>query len=205
MLLEFGKRDEQRMLDRQLMINALQSGIEQPTGATLAEKMADFRNKSLRKTLATAQGAIEGVQSPTGPYRSPYQSDPAFQIAAAQAQGELEKRRAEFEQQSNLERTKLGPNLVAQLGAYGVPASPDMPVGQLSAMLDQEKARAQSRIYSEDRGKQARAGLAFLQQKGEIPMVEDLSKIPDEEAVVRFNILGREYEQKNRTALERIS
>lgn len=29
-------------------------------------------------------------------------------------------------------------------------------------------------------------------------MVEDLSKIPDEEAVVRFNILGREYEQKNR-------
>lgn len=195
---EFGKRDEQRTLDRQLMINALQSGIEAPTGATLEEKMADYRNKSLRKTLATAQGAIEGVQSPTGPYRSPYQSDPAFQIAAAQAQGELEKRRAEFEQQSNLERAKLAPNLVSQLGAYGVPASPDMPVGQLSAMLEQERARAQSRIYSEDRGKQARAGLAFLQQKGEIPMVEDLSKIPDEEAVVRFNILGREYEQKNR-------
>ena len=29
-------------------------------------------------------------------------------------------------------------------------------------------------------------------------MVEDLSKIPDEEAVVRFNILGEEYRQKNR-------
>jgi hypothetical protein len=195
---EFGKRDEQRMLDRQLMINALQSGIEQPAGATLEEKMADFRNKSVRKTLAAAQGAREGIQSPTGPYQSPYQFDPAFQIAAAQAQGDLEKRRAEFEQQSNLERAKLGPNLVAQLGAYGVTASPDMPVGQLSAMLEQERARSQSRIYSEDRGKQAKAGLAFLQQKGEIPMVEDLSKIPDEEAVVRFNILGREYEQKNR-------
>lgn len=195
---EFGKRDEQRMLERQLLINSIQQGIELSPGGTFDERMADFRNKSLRKTLAAAQGAREGIQSPTGPYQSPYQSDPAFQIAAAQAQGDLEKRRAEFEQQSSLERAKLGPNLVAQLGAYGVTASPDMPVGQLSAMLEQERARSQSRIYSEDRGKQARAGLAFLQQKGEIPMVEDLSKIPDEEAVVRFNILGREYEQKNR-------
>jgi len=73
-----------------------------------------------------------------------------------------------------------------------------MPVGQLKAMFQQEVARSQSRIPAEERGKQARAGLSFLQQKGEIPMVEDLSKIPDEEAVVRFNILGEEYRQKNR-------
>jgi hypothetical protein len=73
-----------------------------------------------------------------------------------------------------------------------------MPVGQLSAMLEQERARSQSRIPAEERGKQARAGLMFLQQKGEIPMVEDVSKIPDEEAIVRFNILGEEYKQKNR-------
>ena len=195
---EFGKRDEQRMLERQLLINSIQQGIELSPGGTFDERMADFRNKSVRKTLAAAQGAREGIQSPTGPYQSPYQSDPAFQIAAAQAQGDLEKRRAEFEQQSNLERAKLGPNLVAQLGAYGVTASPDMPVGQLSAMLEQERARSQSRIYSEDRGNQAKAGLMFLQQKGEIPMVVDIGKMSPEEAVAQYNILGEEYRQKNR-------
>ena len=195
---EFGKRDEQRMLERQLLINSIQQGIELSPGGTFDERMTDFRNKSVRKTLAAAQGAREGIQSPTGPYQSPYQSDPAFQIAAAQAQGDLEKRRAEFEQQSNLERAKLGPNLVAQLGAYGVTASPDMPVGQLSAMLEQERARSQSRIYSEDRGNQAKAGLMFLQQKGEIPMVVDIGKMSPEEAVAQYNILGEEYRQKNR-------
>jgi hypothetical protein len=189
---EFGKRDEQRMLDRQLMINALQQGIEAPTGATLEEKMADFRNKSLRRQIAAGEGMGYGLGQTMGP--SQYEAEPAFKIAATQAANQMAQRRAELQQTKDLEV----PELVAGLSAYGVEARPDMPAGQLRGMLQQAVARSQSQIPAEERGKQARAGLSFLQQKGEIPMVEDLSKIPDEEAVVRFNILGREYEQKNR-------
>ena len=189
---EFGKRDEQRMLERQLMINALQQGIEAPAGATLEEKMADFRNKSLRRTLAAGEGAGFGLGQTMGP--SQYEAEPAFKIASTESQNLMARRKAELEQTKQLE----APELVAGLAAYGVPASPEMPVGQLRAMFQQEVARSQSRIPAEERGKQARAGLMFLQQKGEIPMVEDVSKIPDEEAIVRFNILGEEYRQKNR-------
>ena len=189
---EFGKRDEERMLERQLMINALQQGIEAPTGATLEEKMADFRNKSLRRTLAAGEGAGFGLGQTMGP--SQYEAEPAFKIASTESQNLMARRKAELEQTKQLE----APELVSGLAAYGVQASPDMPVGQLKAMFQQEVARSQSRIPAEERGKQARAGLMFLQQKGEIPMVEDVSKIPDEEAIVRFNILGEEYRQKNR-------
>jgi hypothetical protein len=189
---EFGKRDEQRMLERQLMINALQQGIELSPGGTLDEKMADFRNKSLRRTLAAGEGASSVYNNAMGP--SQYEADPAFKISAAQARNQMDQRKAEFEQTKKME----APELVSGLAAYGVPASPEMPVGQLRAMFQQEVARSQSRIPAEERGKQARAGLMFLQQKGEIPMVEDVSKIPDEEAIVRFNILGEEYKQKNR-------
>jgi hypothetical protein len=193
---EFGKRDEQRMLDRQLMINALQQGIEAPTGATLEEKMADFRNKSLRRQIAAGEGMGYGLGQTMGP--SQYEAEPAFKIAATQAANQMAQRRAELQQTKDLARETDIPELVAGLSAYGVEARPDMPAGQLRGMLQQAVARSQSQIPAEERGKQARAGLSFLQQKGEIPMVEDLSKIPDEEAVVRFNILGREYEQKNR-------
>ena len=189
---EFGKRDEQRMLERQLMINALQQGIELSPGGTLEEKMADFRNKSLRRTLAAGEGAGFGLGQTMGP--SQYEAEPAFKIASTESQNLMARRKAELEQTKQLE----APELVAGLSAYGVPASPEMPVGQLRAMFQQEVARSQSRIPAEERGKQARAGLMFLQQKGEIPMVEDVSKIPDEEAIVRFNILGEEYRQKNR-------
>ncbi len=188
--------EEEKAMRRQLLVNAVQQNIQLDPNAPIQEMMDKLRSEGVKGEVIKSQGRIFGLGQSVGP--SPYEADPRYQVAALGGQRELAERRAEFEQQSNLERAKLGPNLVAQLGAYGVTASPDMPVGQLSAMLDQERARAQGRIYSEDRGKQARAGLAFLQQKGEIPMVEDLSKIPDEEAVVRFNILGREYEQKNR-------
>ena len=193
---DINKRDEDRSLSRQLMINALQQGIVSPEGATLEEKMADFRNKSLRKTLAAGEGAASVYNNTMGP--SQYEGDPAYRISATQAANQMAQRRAELQQTKDLARETDIPELVAGLSAYGVEARPDMPAGQLRGMLQQAVARSQSQIPAEERGKQARAGLSFLQQKGEIPMVEDLNKIPDEEAVVRFNILGREYEQKNR-------
>jgi hypothetical protein len=189
---EFNKRDEQRMLDRQLMINALQSGVDAPVGADVYSKMADIKNKVLRKTLAAGEGTASVYNNTMGP--SQYEGDPAYRISATQAANQMAQRGAELRQTRDLEI----PELVAGLSAYGVEARPDMPAGQLKAMFQQAVARSQSQIPAEERGKQARAGLSFLQQKGEIPMVEDLSKIPDEEAIVRFNILGEEYRQKNR-------
>jgi hypothetical protein len=189
---EFGKRDEQRMLERQLMINALQQGIAAPEGATLEEKMADFRNKSLRKQIAATEGKLFGYGQTMGP--SQYQAEPAFQVAAAESQARMKEREAELRQTRDLEV----PELVSGLAAYGVKASPDMPVGQLKAMFQQEVARSQSRIPAEERGNQAKAGLMFLQQKGEIPSVIDISKMSPEEAVAQYNILGEEYRQKNR-------
>ena len=189
---EINKRDEQRMLERQLMINALQSGIEAPAGSTLEEKMADFRNKSLRRTLAAGEGAGFGLGQTMGP--SQYEAEPAFKIASTESQNLMARRKAELEQTKQLE----APELVSGLAAYGVQASPDMPVGQLKAMFQQEVARSQSRIPAEERGNQAKAGLMFLQQKGEIPMVVDIGKMSPEEAVAQYNILGEEYRQKNR-------
>ena len=193
---DINKRDEDRSLSRQLMVNALQQGIEAPAGATLEEKMADFRNKSLRKTLAAGEGAASVYNNTMGP--SQYEGDPAYRISANQAANQMAQRRAELQQTKDLARETDIPELVAGLSAYGVEARPDMPAGQLRGMLQQAVARSQSQIPAEERGKQARAGLSFLQQKGEIPMVEDLNKIPDEEAVVRFSMLGEEYRQKNR-------
>ena len=193
---EFGKRDEQRMLERQLMINALQSGVDAPVGADIYARMADIKNKVLRKTLAAGEGAASVYNNTMGP--SQYEGDPAYRISATQAQNQMAQRRAELQQTKDLARETDIPELVAGLSAYGVEARPDMPAGQLRGMLQQAVARSQSQIPAEERGKQARAGLGFLQQKGEIPMVEDLSKIPDEEAVVRFSMLGEEYRQKNR-------
>jgi hypothetical protein len=193
---EFGKRDEQRMMERQLIINAIQSGVDAPVGADFYEKMADLKSKVLRKTIAAGEGMGYGLGQTMGP--SQYEAEPAFKIAATQAANQMAQRRAELQQTKDLARETDIPELVAGLSAYGVEARPDMPAGQLRGMLQQAVARSQSQIPAEERGKQARAGLSFLQQKGEIPMVEDLNKIPDEEAVVRFNILGREYEQNNR-------
>jgi hypothetical protein len=189
---ELNKRDEQRMLERQLMINALQQGIAAPEGATFEEKMADFRNKSLRRTLAAGEGSGFGLGQTMGP--SQYEAEPAFKIAATESQNLMARRKAELEQTKQLE----APELVAGLSAYGVQASPDMPVGQLKSMFQQEVARSQSRIPAEERGNQAKAGLMFLQQKGEIPMVVDVAKMSPEEAVAQYNILGEEYRQKNR-------
>jgi hypothetical protein len=191
-----GDLQEKRSIDRQLMVNALQQGIAAPEGATLEEKMADFRNKSLRRQIAAGEGMGYGLGQTMGP--SQYEAEPAFKIAATQAANQMAQRRAELLQTKDLARETDIPELVAGLSAYGVEARPDMPAGQLRGMLQQAVARSQSQIPAEERGKQARAGLSFLQQKGEIPMVEDLSKIPDEEAVVRFSMLGEEYRQKNR-------
>jgi hypothetical protein len=142
---EFSKRDEQRMLERQLMINALQQGVAAPEGATLQEKMADFTKKRVRRDIAAFQGAKEGLESPTGPYQSPLQSEPAFQIAAAQAQSEAVKRAFEIEQNKRLQALSD----VEFLKGSNVQLRGNETPGELSALAYQTRIKAQS-LYPQE-------------------------------------------------------
>jgi hypothetical protein len=186
---EFGKRDEQRMLDRQLMINALQQGIAAPEGATLEEKMADFRNKSLRRQIAAGEGMGYGLGQTMGP--SQYEAEPAFKIAATQAANQMAQRRAELQQTKDLEV----PELVAGLSAYGVEARPDMPAGQLRGMLQQAVARSQSQIPLETSGIRAKAQLKTLQGMGFVESPINVDDMSDAEAIANAEIYGRKQQQ----------
>lgn len=122
---EFQKRDEQRALERQLMINALQSGVETPVGQTLEEKMADLRQKRLRSQLAAGEGARYAYGTFVGP--SQYQGDVAFQLGASSAQQELDKMAAELRQREKL----AAPELAQQLTGMGGTARPGATAGEL--------------------------------------------------------------------------
>jgi len=188
---EFGKRDEQRTLERQLMVNALQQGIAAPEGATLEEKMADFRNKSLRRTLAAGEGTGFGLGQTMGP--SQYETEPAFKIAATESQNLMARRKAELEQTKQLE----SPELISSLAAYGVQASPDMPVGQLKSMLQQSIAKSQSQIPLETSGIRAKAQLRTLQGMGFVPSPVDIGSMSDAEAIANADIYGRQQQQSD--------
>jgi len=188
---EMNKRDEERTLARQLMVNALQSGIETPAGATLEEKMADFRNKSLRRNLAAGEGTGFGLGQTMGP--SQYEAEPAFKIAATESQNLMARRKAELEQTKQLE----APELVSSLAAYGVQASPDMPVGQLKSMLQQSIAKSRSQIPLEPSGIRAKAQLRTLQGMGFVPAPVDINSMSDAEAIANADIYVRQQQQSD--------
>jgi hypothetical protein len=190
---EFGKRDEQRMLERQLLINSIQQGIELSPGGTFDERMADFRNKSVRKTLAAAQGAREGIQSPTGPYQSPYQSDPAFQIAAAQAQADLEKKRVELQQTEDIQRM----NLFNQAKGFGINVEPDATAGEIQAAIESKRPSIQAGAYTEEAGKKAKAHLRTLQGMGFVPFFVNVDSMSNAEAIANADIYGRKQQQSD--------
>jgi hypothetical protein len=79
-------------MERQLMINALQSGVGQLQGATLEEKMADFRNKQLQQSIIASEATRFGLGQTTGP--SQFEADPLYRATAAKAQAEMAKRGA---------------------------------------------------------------------------------------------------------------
>jgi hypothetical protein len=186
---EFGKRDEQRMLDRQLMINALQQGIAAPEGATLEEKMADFRNKSLRRQIAAGEGMGYGLGQRMGP--SQYEAEPAFKIAATQAQNQMAQREAELRQT----RALKGPELVDALAGYKITPAPGTPVGQLESMLEMARTKAQSQIPLETSGIRAKAQLKTLQGMGFVESPINVDDMSDAEAVANAEIYGRKQQQ----------
>lgn len=137
---ELQKRDEQRALDRQLMINALQQGVGQLEGATFEERMADFQKKRLRQEIAGQQGRIFGLGQSIGP--SPYEAEPTFQAGMAKGQVELAEKKAMAGAEEEINR----PMLEAQLRGFGATPRPGAPTGELRGQLERIRMETQSRI-----------------------------------------------------------
>jgi hypothetical protein len=190
---EFNKRDEQRAIERQLFVNSLQQGIALPEGATFEEKMADAYRKRVRRDVAAAQGATEGLKSPTGPYQSPLQSEPAFQIAAAQAQTDLAKRLAEYEQTETLQRR----DLFNQAKGLRISVSPEATSGEIRGAIEAKRPSMQAGAYTEEAGKRAIGELQAFQQTGDYPTVVDVTSFSPARAMAEADIAKANY--ANRT------
>ena len=189
---EFGKRDEQRMLERQLMVNALQQGIEAPAGATLEEKMADFRNKSLRRQIAAGEGAGFAYGQTMGP--SQYEADPAFKIAATQAQNQMAQRRAELQLTKDISAEENR----QFLQGLNIPIPPNATAGQLEALRRTQDIKMQSAIPFEQRGEIAKAGLRRLQSSGAYPSPMDVSKMTPAQAIAEEEPASKQYAESQR-------
>ena len=186
---EFGKRDEQRMMERQLIINAIQSGVDAPVGADFYEKMADLKSKVLRKTIAAGEGMGYGLGQRMGP--SQYEAEPAFKIAATQAANQMAQREAELRQT----RALKGPELVDALAGYKITPAPGTPVGQLESMLEMARTKAQSQIPLETSGIRAKAQLKTLQGMGFVESPINVDDMSDAEAIANAEIYGRKQQQ----------
>lgn len=182
---EFQKRDEQRALERQLMINAIQSGVETPVGQTLEEKMADLRQKMLRSQLAAGEGAKYGALSPTGPYPSQFQGEPAFQIAAGKSQAELARRSAELQQAEDIQ----APKYAGMITGMGGKVTPGASAGELAGQLE----LVRSGLPTRQKAQLARADLATLRNLNAFPSPVDINALSDEEAIAQAELFGKKY------------
>ena len=189
---EFNKRDEQRMLERQLMINALQQGVAAPEGATLQEKMADLRNKSLRKQIAAGEGRVFGYGQTMGP--SQYQAEPAFQIAAAESQAAAASRLGEITQRRDIASEENRQFLEGR----GITIPAGATAGQLEALRRAEDIKMQSAIPFEQRGDVARSALKGLQSKGAYPSPIDVSKMTAAQAIAEEEPASKQYAESQR-------
>ena len=189
---DINKRDEDRSLSRQLMINALQQGIVSPEGATLEEKMADFRNKSLRKTLASGEGAASVYNNTMGP--SQYEGDPAYRISATQAQNQMAQRRAELQLTKDISAEENR----QFLQGLNIPIPPNATAGQLEALRRTQDIKMQSAIPFEQRGEIAKAGLRRLQSSGAYPSPMDVSKMTPAQAIAEEEPASKQYAESQR-------
>jgi hypothetical protein len=189
---EINKRDEERTLARQLMVNALQQGISAPEGTTLEEKMADFRNKALRRQIATTEGKLFGYGQSMGPMQS--QADPAFNIAAGQSQAELAQQGAGLKQRRDIAAEENRQFLEGR----GINIPDGATAGQLEALRRTEDIKMQSAIPFEQRGEVAKAGLRRLQASGTYPSPMDVSKMTAAQAIAEEEPASKQYAESQR-------
>lgn len=188
---ELQKRDEQRALERQLMINALQQGVGQLEGATFEERMADFQKKRLQKQIIEDQGYIYGIGQSVGP--SPYESDPTFKAGALRGEQELSKRKAT----AALEEQIQGKKIEDEIRGFGATPRPGAPTGELRGQLERIRMETQSRIPVESRASQAKAELTALQGMGFVPSPMNIESLTPEQAIAQADIYGRKYQQES--------
>jgi hypothetical protein len=189
---ELNKRDEQRAMERQLMINALQSGVGQLQGATLEEKMADFRNKQLQQSIIASEATRFGLGQTTGP--SQFEADPLYRATAAKAQAEMAKRGAELTQTRDINAEENRQFLMGR----GVSIPENATAGQLEALRRTEDIKMQSAIPFEQRGEVAKAGLRRLQAAGAYPSPMDVSKMTAAQAIAEEEPASKQYAESQR-------
>ena len=151
---EFGKRDEERAIKRQLFINAIQQGAELDPNATIAQMADDLRKQKIKRDLLQQSGRISAYneaagQTPQGMALLADRSSPYFQTAQLAAKADLNEKEA----QAALEEKRQTPALRAQLEglAPGTYIPPQATAGQLRGMIQatQYKLPMQMRQESE--------------------------------------------------------
>jgi hypothetical protein len=135
---EFGKRDEERAIKRQLFVNAIQQGAELDPNATIAQMADDLRKQKIKRDLLQQSGRISAYneaagQTPQGVALLADRTSPFFQAAQLAAKADL----GEKEAQVALEEKRQTPALRAQLEglAPGTYIPPNAPAGQLRGLI----------------------------------------------------------------------
>jgi hypothetical protein len=188
---ELSKRDEERMMGRQLMIEALRSGVEPPTGGSLEEMMADLRAKKLKQNIIASEGTRFGLGA-YGP--SQYAANPVYQAAASAAQTEFERRGAELRQTRDINAEENRNFLLGR----GVSIPENATAGQLEALRRAEDIKMQSEIPFQQRGEVAKAGLRRLQAAGAYPSPMDVSKMTPAQAIAEEEPASKQYAESQR-------
>lgn len=135
---EFAKRDEERAMRRQLMVNALKEGVELDPNANLDQMIKQIRMEGVRKSLLEGAGRISAYneatgQTPQGLALLADRNNPYFQTAQIAAKADLNEKEA----QAALEEKRQTPALRAQLEglAPGTYIPPEATAGQLRGMI----------------------------------------------------------------------
>lgn len=162
---EFGKRDEERAIKRQLFINAIQQGAELDPNATIAQMADDLRKQKIKRSLLEQSGRISAYneaagQTPQGVALLADRTSPFFQAAQLAAKADL----GEKEAQVALEEKRQTPALRAQYEALapGAYVPPDATAGQLKGLIEVARMRSQIQIPAQMRQEDDKTNLVDL-------------------------------------------
>ncbi len=162
---EFGKRDEERAIKRQLFVNAIQQGAELDPNATIAQMADDLRKQKIKRDLLQQSGRISAYneaagQTPQGVALLADRTSPFFQAAQLAAKADL----GEKEAQVALEEKRQTPALRAQYEALapGAYIPPDATAGQLKGLIEVARMRSQSQIPAQMRQEDDKTNLIDL-------------------------------------------
>lgn len=188
---EFGKRDEERAMRRQLLVNAVQQNIQLDPNAPIQEMMDKLRSEGVKGEVIKSQGRIFGLGQSVGP--SPYEADPRYQAAVLGGQREIAEKRAAATVEEDIQR----PSIEGQLRGFGVTPPIGVSSGELRGLLERTRMETQSKIPMEQRAEQAKAELKTLQGLNAFPSPVNIDSLTPQQAISQAEIYGRKYQQEN--------